>query len=187
MFTLPNTAGPAPVIETERLRLRGHRLTDFAANLELWNDPLVYRHITGKPAKASEVWARLMRYSGHWALLGYGYWAIEDKASGRFVGEAGFADYKREIEPPMTGMPEIGWVLSPSVHGKGYGGEAVAAAVAWGDAHFGDRATACICAPENEPSLRIAAKFGYREKLRTTYLGDPTIMFVREPAKSSVP
>ena len=38
MFTLSPTAGPAPVIETEHLRLRGHGLADLADNFALWND-----------------------------------------------------------------------------------------------------------------------------------------------------
>jgi RimJ/RimL family protein N-acetyltransferase len=147
----------------------------------MWCDRLVYRYITGRPALASELWARILRYAGHWTLLGFGYWLVEEKATGRFVGEVGFGDYKREIEPPLNGMPEIGWVLASAMHGKGYGTEAVRAALAWGDANFGSRRVACIADPENAASLRIAEKFGFREFVRTTYLGDPTIMFIREP------
>jgi RimJ/RimL family protein N-acetyltransferase len=181
MFTLPATAGPAPVIETERLRLRGHGLGDLAHSHALWNDPLVYRYITGAPMAESDCWAKLLRYVGHWALLGFGYWLVEEKATGRFLGEVGFADFKREIEPSLKGVPEIGWVLVSSAHGKGYGTEAVRAALAWGDGHFGSARIACIADPENTASLRIAAKFGFREVARTTYKGDPTIMFRREP------
>ena len=101
MFTLPATAGPAPVIETERLRLRGHGLDDHASSYALWNDPLVYRYITGAPMAESDSWAKLLRYAGHWALLGFGYWLVEEKATGRFVGEVGFGDFKREIEPSI--------------------------------------------------------------------------------------
>jgi RimJ/RimL family protein N-acetyltransferase len=180
MFKLPHTAGPAPVIETERLLLRGHRLADFADIAAMWRDPLVYRYISGKPATESESWARLLPYAGHWTLLGFGYWLVEEKAAGRFVGEVGFADFKREIEPSLKDMPEIGWVLAASMHGKGYATEAIGAALAWGDAHFGANRTACIVDPENGASLRLAAKFGYRELQRTTYIGGPTIMFIRE-------
>ena len=180
MFTIPNAAGRAPVIETERLRLRGHWPDGFRRLPGAVERANVYRHITGKPGTEGEAWARILRYIGHWSALGFGYWAVEDKATGQFVGEVGFADYKREIEPPLTGMPELGWVMTPARHGQGYGTEAVGAAVAWGDAHFGSRRMCCIAAPENTASLRLAAKFGFREVLRTTYLGDPTIMFIRE-------
>jgi RimJ/RimL family protein N-acetyltransferase len=180
LFRLPDSAGPAPVIETERLLLRGHRHGDLANSAAMWCDPLVYRYISGKPAPERDLWARLLRYAGHWALLGFGYWLVEERGTGRFIGEVGFADTMREIDPSLKGMPEIGWVLASSMHGMGYGTEAVRAALAWGDAHFGSSRTACIVAPENGASLRLAEKFGYRELTRTTYMGDPTIMFIRE-------
>jgi RimJ/RimL family protein N-acetyltransferase len=169
----------APIIETERLVLRAHRQDDFNDCLALWTDPDVTRFIGGKPSTREEVWARILRYVGHWSLLGFGYWAIEDKATGGFIGEVGFADFQREIEPSLAETPEIGWVLLPSTHGKGYATEAAKAAIAWGEKHFGPVRTACIIAPENELSIRVAQKCGYREFQRTTYKGHPTIMFVR--------
>jgi RimJ/RimL family protein N-acetyltransferase len=62
-----------PVIETQRLILRGHRLEDFDALAAMWADPHVARFIGGKPATQEESWARLLRYAGHWRLLGFGY------------------------------------------------------------------------------------------------------------------
>ncbi|MDF2689920.1 MAG: acetyltransferase [Microvirga sp.] len=168
-----------PVLETERLFLRGHRLDDFEDSLALWSDAQVTRFIGGRPSTREEAWGRLLRYIGHWSLLGFGYWAVEEKATGRFIGETGFAEGKREIEPSLEGIPEAGWAMSPNVHGKGYATEAVQAVVAWGESHFGSARTACIIAPENTPSIRVAEKCGYRELQRTTYKDNPTIMFVR--------
>jgi RimJ/RimL family protein N-acetyltransferase len=179
MTMLSHTVVAAQIIETERLVLRAHRQNDFNDCLALWTDPDVTRFIGGKPSTREEVWARILRYVGHWSLLGFGYWAIEDKATGGFIGEVGFADFRREIEPSLAETPEIGWVLLPSTHGKGYATEAAKAAIAWGEKHFGPVRTACIIAPENEPSIRVAQKCGYREFQRTTYKGHPTIMFVR--------
>jgi len=85
-----------PIVETERLILRGHRLDDFENCLALWADPVVTRYIGGRPFSAEEVWTRLLRYVGHWTLLGFGFWAIEDKAAGSFVGELGFAESIRK-------------------------------------------------------------------------------------------
>lgn len=172
----PPGVGAAPIVKTERLLLRGHRLDDFDACAAMWADPRVTRHISGAPSSASDSWARLLRYAGHWALLGYGFWALEEKASGRFVGDVGLADFKREIEPPIT-APEMGWVLAPWAHGKGYATEAVRAVLAWGLARFGPIETACIIHPENTASLRVAEKVGYREKLRTTFKSGPAIVF----------
>jgi RimJ/RimL family protein N-acetyltransferase len=129
-------SGVVPVLETERLRLRGHSLSDFVHCAAMWADPKVTEHIGGKPLTEEECWTRLLRYIGHWALLGFGYWVVEEKATGNFVGETGFADYKRDLEPGLKGVPEIGWVFVAQAHGKGYATEAVRAVVAWGDVHF---------------------------------------------------
>jgi RimJ/RimL family protein N-acetyltransferase len=146
----------------------------------VWSDPQVTRFIGGKPSTREEVWARLLRLVGHWALLGYGLWAVEEKETGAFAGGIGFFDGKRDIEPSLEGMPELGWVLSPRTHGKGYATEAVRAALAWGDAHFGKVRMACIIAPENRASIRVAEKCGFRAWRNTIYENDPTIIFVRD-------
>ena len=174
-----------PALKTERLTLRGHRLDDFAHCAAMWADPLVTRYIGGKPLTEEECWSRLLRYVGHWAWLGFGYWVAEERATGKLVGEIGFADYKRDLEPSLKGVPEIGWVLASHAHGRGYATEAVRAAVAWGDAHFSSARTACIIAPENVASIRVAVKCGYREFKATSYKGQPTLVFVREPRTSA--
>jgi RimJ/RimL family protein N-acetyltransferase len=169
----------AAVLETERLRLRGHRVDDLDDCAAMWGDSVVTRHIGGQPFSRENVWSKILRYAGHWSLLSFGYWVIEERATGRFVGEAGFADFKREMSPSLEGAPEIGWVLAPWAHGVGFATEAVRAVVAWGDGHFGGAQTACIIAPENVPSIRIADKCGYREVARTMYGGAPVIVFRR--------
>ena len=168
-----------PTIETERLRLRGHTLDDFAASAAMWADENVTQHITGRPQSGEESWSRLLRYAGHWQLLGFGYWVIEEKATGEFIGELGFADYRREIDPPFEGAPEIGWVLATRAHGKGFATEAVRAAVQWGERHFNRQRMVCIIAPENLASIRVAEKAGFRERWRTTYHGGKALIFER--------
>lgn len=169
-----------PVLETERLRLRGHRLDDFGACAALWADPVVTRFIGGKASTRDESWMRLLRNVGHWSLLGFGYWVVEEKASDRFVGEIGFSELKREIEPGFEGVPEAGWVLAPEAHGKGFATEVVKAVLAWGDEKFAGGQTVCIINPENTASIRVAAKCGYREIARTTYKGAPIVQYRRE-------
>lgn len=147
----------------------------------MWTDPVVYEFITGRPSTPEESWGRLLRYAGHWKLLGYGYWAVEERGTGRFVGDTGFADYHRNNLPALKDTPELGWVLSPAVHRRGYATEALAAITQWGDRNFKTRRTACIIAPENVASLRVAHKLGFVEDSRTTYNGDPTILMYRTP------
>jgi RimJ/RimL family protein N-acetyltransferase len=170
-----------PPIETKRLVLRGHAIQDFDALHAMWNEPAVYRYIFGRPLTREEVWSRLLRYSGHWALLGYGYWVLEERATGAYMGEIGFADYHRDIDPPLDGRPEMGWGLKTSAHGKGYATEALQAITAWGDAHFAGKETCAIVAPENTASIRLAEKIGFVKKLETTYKGEPTLVFYRAP------
>jgi RimJ/RimL family protein N-acetyltransferase len=173
------TTGGVPVIESQRLIMRGHRRNNFADCVMMWADPRVTRYIGGKPLAAEEVWARILRYAGLWSLLGFGYWVIVDKVSGRFVGEVGFADFKRSIEPPFGTAPEIGWALAPWAHGAGLATEAVRAAVAWGDGNLGPVRTVCLIQPDNIASIRVAEKCGYREFQRTTYKDRPTMLFQR--------
>jgi RimJ/RimL family protein N-acetyltransferase len=173
-------SGEVPVIETERLRLRCHRLEDFADCAAMWAEPGVVRFIGGKPLTREEAWARVLRYVGHWALLGFGLWAVEERESGAYVGDVGFANFQREIQPALPDVPEMGWVLSMRAHGKGYATEAVQAATAWGDVRFGGSPTVCLIHPENRASVRVAEKCGFRESLRTTYKDQPTVVFTRE-------
>jgi len=168
-------------IETQRLILREHTLEDFDALHAMWSEPAVYRHIIGQPSTQEEAWSRLLRYSGHWRLLGYGYWAVEERATGDFAGEMGFADYHREIDPPLDGHPELGWALKTAAHGKGYATEALLAITAWGDAHFAGKETSAMIAPKNMASIRVAEKIGFVKKLETTYKGEPTLVFYRQP------
>jgi RimJ/RimL family protein N-acetyltransferase len=176
--------GEVPVMETERLRLRGHRREDFAECAAMWADPVVTRYSGGKPLSEEEAWARVLRSVGHWAWMGFGYWVMEEKATGSFAGEIGFSDWKREIKPSLKGVPELGWVLAARMHGKGYATEAVRVAIAWGDANIKTNQLelgrmVCIIHPEHAKSIRVAEKTGFKEVLRTTYKEEPTILFAR--------
>ena len=167
-----------PVVETARLLLRGHRPDDFDACAAMWADPAVTRFTGGRPFTPEESWARLLRFHGHWEWFGHGFWAIEDRASGDFVGHLGFADFRRAVEPPVT-LPEAGWSLAGAFHGRGYASEALTAALAWADANLDAAGTACIIDPDNKPSIRVAAKCGFRQVARASYKGSPTLLFER--------
>lgn len=151
----------APVIETERLILRAHRLDDFQPMAAMWSDPEVVRHIGGQPFDASSTWQRLQRHPGQWALCGFGSWAVEDRASGRYAGDAGLLEMKRDIEPDFGGAPEAGWAFLPDFHGKGYASEALAAVFAWSDANLDAPRTVCIIDAGNAASIRVAEKQGF--------------------------
>lgn len=167
----------SPVLETERLQLRRHQVSDFEASCRLWGNDEVTRYIGGRTSTAEEVWSRLLRYAGHWDLLGYGYFAVIEKQSGAMIGEFGLADFHRSIDPALTD-PEAGWVLHPDYHGKGLAAEALTALLAWADAQEMPR-TCCLIDPENTPSLRLAQRMGYVEQETVSYHGKPSVLLVR--------
>lgn len=169
-----------PVLETERLILRGHVAADLDECLALWSDPQVVRYIGGRAATREEVWARLLRYVGHWTLASYGMWQARERGTDRFVGEVGMADYKRELDATFPRAPECGWVLAPWSQGKGYATEAMTAVLAWADASpiVGPR-TMCMIDEGNAASVRVAAKLGFRELVRVTYKDSPAVIYER--------
>ena len=128
-----------------------------------------------------ESWRRIGTATGLWSLLGYGYWAVERRSDGAWIGIAGFADFKRDVTPSIEGVPEMGWIFAAHAHGQGYALEATRAAMAWADAHLAHREFVAIIDPENGPSIRLAEKLGFSSREHATYRGEPILLF-RRPA-----
>lgn len=168
-----------PRLETERLILRAHQPDDFEPYFDMWGEPDVVRFIGGRPFTREESWSRFLRQAGIWHNLGFGFFAIEEKETGRFIGEGGFHDLRRAIEPSLDGTLEAGWVLASSGHGWGYATEAMTAAITWADVAFPERKMTCIINPDNLASLRVAGRLGFKELARTTYAGNPVTVFER--------
>ena len=168
-----------PRVETARLVMDAHTADDLAPLAEMWADAPVIRHITGRPATRQESWMRLLRYRGLWPVLGYGYWALRDKDSGRFMGDLGFADFRRVLQPSIDNMPEAGWVLAAWAHGKGYAREALTAAVGWLDAQpCGDRSV-CLVDVNNHVSVQLARGAGYGAAVEVDFQGEPSLLLTR--------
>jgi len=172
-------APEVPVLETERLLLRGHRADDLDHVFRLWSDPEVVRYTVGQPQTREQSWSRLVRYVGHWAVAGFGYWIVEELQSGRPVGEIGFADFRRETDPPLGNDPEMGWILAGHAHNRGYATEAGRAVLAWRETSLPGTGTVAIVAPGNLASLRVAQKLGFREAGLAVYHGESTLVLRR--------
>jgi RimJ/RimL family protein N-acetyltransferase len=170
-----------PVLETPRLILRGPRRNDFEALVSIFQDPVVMHYFHGPTLTREDVWSRLVRSYGMWAMSGYGMWAVEEKASGAYVGTVGAFESKREMTPPVENMPELGWLLAARFHGKGYATEAMQKGLRWLDTALNGPGMFCIVAPENKPSLRVAEKCGFVPWFETNYLGVPTQVCQRAP------
>jgi RimJ/RimL family protein N-acetyltransferase len=171
--------GEAPLIETERLRLRPFRADDLDPLAAMWADPDVVRFIGGNPLSREDTWRRSLAACGQWPYTGFGYWIVELKSDGRVVGQAGFADFKRDMEPDISGEPELGYVFHPSFHGQGIASEACKAALDWADEALDTSGYPAIISPENGASMRVAEKLGFAREPDATYRGEPIALFRR--------
>jgi RimJ/RimL family protein N-acetyltransferase len=170
--------GIAPIIETERLRLRGFRASDLDAQWATMTDPEVVRHLGG-PASREDTWRKILASPGLWALLGYGYWVVERRDDGAYLGQVGFADFKRDMTPGIEGIPEMGWIMAREAQGQGHATEAVLAALAWADEALDAAEIVAIISHENRPSIRIAEKGGFSRREEAVYKGEPILLFHR--------
>jgi RimJ/RimL family protein N-acetyltransferase len=105
---------------------------------------------------------------------------VEEKSSGAFVGEVGLFNFKRDITPSIDDVPEAGWVLAPAMQGRGYATESVRAVLDWADTALDAPRIVAIVSEANAASLHVAAKAGFREWQRTTFMASPVILFERE-------
>ena len=104
-----------------------------------------------------QAWLGMAQWLGQWELRGTGQWALEEKATGAFVGRAGM---HFPNGPDWPGI-EIGWALHPDHWGKGYATEAGAAAVEYAFAHHDVDAIYSVILPENTASQAVARRLGF--------------------------
>lgn len=153
-----------PVIETERLILRGHTLSDFPAYAAMRADPVVMKFVGfGDLLSEEEAWTNFRGIAGHWEYLNFGTWGIEERVSATLIGNVGYTDKKRIAIHPASGAPEMGWSLTPSAHGKGLASEALRAALNWGHAFFGPVRVVCVIGDGNDASVRLAERHGFKQ------------------------
>ena len=108
-------------LESARLRLRPWRDTDLAEFAQMCADPQVMRYF---PACLSRLESASLigRFRGHFAEHGYGFWALERKDTGAFIGFTGLSTVA--FDARFTPAVEIGWRLAPQHWGLGYASEA---------------------------------------------------------------
>ena len=169
-----------PVLETSRLILRAHTLADFPAFAAMRADPMVMKYMSSGPIGEEDAWLKFQSMAGHWQMLGYGTWALEEKATGAVIGGIGFADKKRPKEHAASGAPEMGWSLAASAHGKGFASEALGAALGWGREFFGPARIVCVINNDNSASVRLAERHGFRRFGHATRNGQPRLVFERD-------
>jgi RimJ/RimL family protein N-acetyltransferase len=148
----------APTLETARLILRGWRPEDLAPYAAMMADAETARFITrdGLPYSENRTWGEIASLIGHWQLLGYGMFVVEERATGAFLGRVG------PLEPPGYPGFEIAWGLAPTARGKGYAVEAARATIDWSFAHFPLSRIISLIDPRNLASQRVAIALGER-------------------------
>jgi RimJ/RimL family protein N-acetyltransferase len=141
-------------LETERLTLRMWREDDFEDYAHICADADVMRYLGGKPLTRHEAWRHMAFLIGHWHLLGYGHWAVEEKASGRVIGRLGF------LNPEGWPGFEIGWTLGRESWGKGYASEAAQRALRYAFTEMNREHVISLIHPDNKASIKVAERLG---------------------------
>jgi RimJ/RimL family protein N-acetyltransferase len=160
-----------PTIETERLKLRAFTAGDWEPYAEMYSDESFVRYLSGKPLSKEQAWENLAIILGHWALLGYGIWALEKIDTGELVGRAGLLN--------LPGWPdiEVCWALAPKFWGNGYATEAANASINWAFRNAGIHRLISLIHPENKASEAVALRLGEKFCEQITFEGKPTNVY----------
>ena len=142
-------------------------------------DERVALHLGGVPVSREDSWRKLMMAVGQWSLLGFGYWAVETKIDGKFVGQVGFGIFERDIVDAYAELPEMGWIFAPAVHGQGIALEASRAALDWLVANRGATPVWAIISPGNGASLKLAERLGFERQSDAAYHDEPIAVAYR--------
>ena len=142
-----------PVLETERLILRGLRIDDLDGFFAIYADAVHARFISRviDRAKAFEKMCSLM---GHWALRGYGRFAVEEKSTGNFIGHVGASHLEDAREP------ELNYSFTPQVEGRGFATEACCAALRFLYEACGWQTAISEINAQNDKSCALAQRMG---------------------------
>lgn len=161
-----------PELDTERLRLRAFRDEDLDAYAAMCADPEVMRYLgTGVTLSRADTWRSMAGFLGHWALRGYGMWALEEKATGTLVGRAGF------LNPEGWPGFELGWTLGRPYWGRGFATEASKRALDYAFEVLAQPRVISLIRPANTPSMRVAERLGEVRVGEIELLGGPCFVY----------
>ena len=183
MTAMTITPRAARELETERLRFRMFRNEDFPVYERQCADMNVMRYLGGRTFDQVHAWRHMAYMIGHWELRGYGYYAVEEKATGDLVGRVGYTN--------QVGWPafELGWTIFPAYQGRGYATEAARMLLAYAFEALGQPHVISLIHPDNTPSRRVAERLGQAIEGETTIMTMPVLVYGigRPPEISSPP
>jgi RimJ/RimL family protein N-acetyltransferase len=160
-----------PVLTTERLELWRPQVGDRALIEAMMEPATVRRYLGAMEPDAPDVFARLLRNAGSWALYGYGTFMVRQRGGHAIVGNCGVFHSWRGLGPDFDDKPEAGWILAESHFGRGVAREAMGAALEWFDREHGAREIVAMISPDNAPSISLAAKLGFAPTRTATLPG----------------
>ena len=141
-------------LETDRLILRGWRDDDLDPFSQMMADADVARFIGGSALARDDAWRSMAAFIGHWVLRGFGFWVVERKSDGAFLGRVGL--WQPEGWPGL----EVGWALARPYWGNGYATEAAKASLDYGFRHYPVPTLVSLIDPDNQASQRVAERLG---------------------------
>lgn len=166
-----------PRLTTDRLLLRELRTSDFDRYAESVADPVASRFTSG-PLDRRGAWRVLAKLTGAWLLTGAGWWAIELRETGDFVGTVG-AFFREPGTPLGTEHDlELGWTVLPSHWRRGIATEAARAAMAHGFAHHDVARAVAHIDPENVASIGVSTAIGMTLEGTIDFYGQPCLRYV---------
>jgi RimJ/RimL family protein N-acetyltransferase len=110
-------------------------------------------------------------YLGHWDLRGYGLWAVEEKATGEFIGRIGL------LNPEGWPGLEVAWTLARERWGNGFATEGAQVAIRYAFDVLKIDHLISIIHPDNAPSIRVALRVGERLERRIEFFGVERLVY----------
>ena len=171
----PALADEAPasdtrVIETARLRLRMFQPSDVDNLAALFADPDVMRYVEdGKPKDRTVAENAVTGIIAHWQRHGFGRWAVEERATGEFVGFGGLRS--------LFGTPEVVYHFATRHWGKGFATELARTGLQYGFNEHRFARIVAIAKPENSASIHVMEKIGMRFETRTSYYNIEVVQY----------
>jgi RimJ/RimL family protein N-acetyltransferase len=162
-----------PTLETDRLRLRPLRGSDFEDYAALKADPEVLRYLGEGPVPwdRGRAWRHLAFLVGHWQLGRPGMWAVEHKETSAFLGIAGF------VEPEGWPGFELAGALARRFWRQGYATEAGQSALGYAFNVLKKERVISLVAPDNHASIHTVERLGQRLEGRIQHFGREMLCF----------
>lgn len=165
------------VVRTERLALREMTPADAPFIVELLTDPAFLKYIGDRGVRTLEDARRYIADGpvAGYARDGYGLMRVVRKADGAGVGMCGVL--KREALPE----PDIGFSFFPEYWSQGYALESARAVMGHARGTLGLGRILAITTRDNEPSMRLLGKLGFRFDRMIAFNAEELRLFVNDP------